>query len=230
MSPALTTAGNDTATLHADDHVEWTAYDLRGRPVFTVDGRGAVVKMEYDASGNVKATIAYATSLALSNLMTTAQPHHLVRSDRGRKLPAQSRDAILVRQPESRALRARCRRLPRRDPTIWIPTNQQQKTAYAGKPTICRGCHAGAGRDRRAAAPNQTANQTSTQTFDAGGRITQATDANGRSEYFSYDAVGNKIRYVNKRAASSTDAAYTWTFRIRRERPPDLRTFAERHL
>ena len=45
--------------------------------------------------------------------------------------------------------------------------------------------------------PTDADKQTTTKTFDVAGRVIQVTDANGRSEYFGYDAVGNKVKYVN---------------------------------
>ena len=211
VSSALTTAGNSISTLHADDHVEWTAYDLRGRPVFTVDGTGAVVEMEYDVSGNVKATIAYATSVALSNLMTTAS------------LTTWSDQSAVANYPRNRVTRFWYDTLDRQryvldgegyltETRYLDSSNQEQETVYAGKPTVNATDSLAQVATAAAAAANQSSNQVTTKTFDVAGRTTQVTDANGKSEYFVYDAVGNKIKYVNKKAASASDAAYTWTY------------------
>ena len=227
IASALTAAGNDIATPHADDRVQWTAYDVRGRVVFSVDGTGAVVKSAYDASGNVKAIIAYATSIALTNLMTTAS------------LTTWSDQTAVANYPRNRVTRFWYDTLSRQrfsldgegylTETKYLDSaNQKQQTVYAGKPTVAASATLAQVVTAAAAAPNQTANQTVTQLFDVGGRVTQVTDANGKSEYFVYDTVGNKISYVNKKAASATDVAYTWTYeydaagRLTFERSPSV--------
>ena len=59
---AVTSAlGAAATTLSAADRVQWTAYDARGRAIFTVDGTGAVTQNQYDAAGNVSSTTQYAT-------------------------------------------------------------------------------------------------------------------------------------------------------------------------
>lgn len=227
VSTALTNAGNSLSTLDAGDHVEWTAYDLRGQAVFTVDGTGAVVKTVFDVSGNVIATIEYATSVALTNLMTTASlttwsnQSSVANYARNRNtfywLDALNRTRFTL---DGEGYLVETRYLD--------STNQQQTVVYAGKPTIANGATLAQVVTAAAAAPNQTNNQTTTQSFDAGGRVVQVTDALGKSEYLVYDAVGNKIKYVNKKATSATDAAYTWTYdydanhRVVYERSPSV--------
>ena len=77
-------------------------------------------------------------------------------------------------------------------------------------------------------APNPSSNQITTSTFDAAGRTTQIKDADNKSEYFVYDAVGNKIKYVNKKAASCHRPGLHLDLRIRREPASDLRAQPER--
>src|SRR6185312_11036292 len=62
-STAAVTAklGNAATQLSAQDRVQWTAYDARGRATFTIDALGAVTETQYDGDGNVTARTAYAT-------------------------------------------------------------------------------------------------------------------------------------------------------------------------
>ena len=107
-------------------------------------------------------------------------------------------------------------------------SRQEQTTVYAGKPSIAAGATLANVVSAAGAAPNQSLNQVTTKTFDVAGRVVQVNDANNRNEYFVYDAVGNKTRYVNKKAASATDAAYTWIYeydaagRLQFERSPSV--------
>src|SRR6185295_1686500 len=216
VTSALTNAGNDPANLHADDHVQWTVYDLRGRAIYSIDGTGAVVKSQYDLSANVTAQIAYSTRIALNTLMNATN------------LDSWSAVSAVANATDNRVtkfwydgLARACFSLDAEGYLVETryldSTNQQQSIVYAGKPTI-----GGTGTLAdvvavAAAAPHQSSNQTTTQKFDVAGRVTQVTygaltDPNSKSEYFVYDAIGNKIQYVNKKAASASDLAYTWTY------------------
>ncbi len=211
VTTALTAAQNDPAVLHADDRVEWTAYDVRGRAVFVVDSSGAVAKSQYDACGNVVATIAYAERVALGNLMTTAS------------LTTWSDGASIASNAANRITRFWYDTLDRLrfalDAEGYLVetrhldgARQTQSIVYAGKPTVPANATLAQLVTAAGAAPYQSLNQTTTQTRDTAGRVVQVTDADLRSEYFGYDALGNKTSFVNKKGASATDAAFMWTY------------------
>ncbi len=50
--------------------------------------------------------------------------------------------------------------------------------------------------------------------------VVQVTDANGKSEYFAYDAVGNKTSSSTRRPRAPTDLAYTWIYEYDAEPAP----------
>ncbi len=227
VATALTSAGNSTATLHADDQVTWTAYDLRGQPIFTVDGSGAVSKTTFDLSGNVVSTIAYAERVALGNLMTAAS------------LTTWSTGASIVNNTANRTTKFWFDALNRErfvldaegylSETRFLDSAKQEVlNVYAIKPAIGANATLTDVASAASAAPLQVGIQSTTKTLDVAGRVVQVMDADGRSEYFGYDAVGNKTRYVNKKASGPTDAAYTWTYdydanhRLTHERSPSV--------
>ena len=56
----------------AHDALQVTAYDALDRPVFTMDGTGAVVARTYDANGNVLERIAHAQAIPLKTMPSVA--------------------------------------------------------------------------------------------------------------------------------------------------------------
>ena len=48
--------------------------------------------------------------------------------------------------------------------------------------------------------------------YDADGRLKTVKDAEGKIEYYGYDAVGNKTQFTNKNGAHLGDVAYTWNY------------------
>src|SRR6185312_1399381 len=71
---AVTTALNQlgvTTALSAQDRVQWTAHDARGRAIFAIDATGAVTQTQYDGDGNVIASTAYATLIAPPSSLVT---------------------------------------------------------------------------------------------------------------------------------------------------------------
>ena len=107
---AVTTAlGAAATTIGTTDRVQWSAFDLRGRVEFTVDGLGAVIRNTYDAGGKVVKTTAFATLGS-----TTATDLASLQAWAGSNVNA-TRDRTTLYWYDadgSRALHARCRRLP----------------------------------------------------------------------------------------------------------------------
>lgn len=53
-----------------NDRIERTAYDLQGRPVFNVDGRGQVTAYTYAGNGKISSKIVYATAIPVATAVT----------------------------------------------------------------------------------------------------------------------------------------------------------------
>jgi YD repeat-containing protein len=203
LQNALTTAGNNITTPAAGDRVRWSAYDVRGRKVFEVDGSGAVVRSQYDAAGNVIATTAFATprdtTLAMdaAALQSWATPtaianHAANRSTRlwydaaGRLRFDLDAEGYLTQTQYNDVART------------------QTKLVYVNKPTIPATVVLvdlinGSG---GVVIPISVLDdQTTTTLFDAAGRLLRVTDAVGNYDEYTYDAVGNKLTWRNRKAA-----------------------------
>jgi YD repeat-containing protein len=223
----VATLSSALGALQTADHVAWTAYDLRGRAVYAVDGTGAVIKSQYDAAGNITTQTAFATRISLSDAMTQAS------------LDSWSAGTSVANAAGNRVTRFWYDSLDRLRFTLNAEgflvesryldsSNQREQNVFAAKPTIAAGATLADVVSAAGAASIQASRQTTTQTFDVAGRVIQITDADGKNEFLAYDAVGNKIRFVNKKASGATDANYTWTFdydaagRLTYERSPSL--------
>src|SRR4030095_14544782 len=69
VTTALCSVGTNVAT---NDRISWTAYDLRGRAAYSVDGLGKVTRYVYDASGNVVSKAEFATQRSTTAAMDFA--------------------------------------------------------------------------------------------------------------------------------------------------------------
>ena len=72
VNAALATAGNNLTNAATADRVTWTAFDLRGRATFSVNGVGAVIRTEYDLRGNIVASTQFAALRELAEPTTNA--------------------------------------------------------------------------------------------------------------------------------------------------------------
>ena len=208
---AVTSAlGSAAGTIGANDRLQWTAYDLRGQAAFTIDGLGGVTQYTYDANGNIASKTEFATlrstALAtdLATLQSWASSNASNTANRTTRFWYDATDRIrFTLDAEGYLSEARYNDATREETSI----------VYAAKPAGLSGSSTLANLVSAAAAIANSTNDQSTRTvYDRAGRAIQVIDALGRSEYFGYDAVGNKTSFTNKKGASAGDPAYTWNY------------------
>jgi len=185
----------DVTDVFSTDRVSYSAYDARGRAIFTVDSRGDVIQNFYDGNGNLTATTAYATQYTGSafdadSLQSWADSHFAVAFDRttlyfydglGRVRFAQDPNGLLTE-------------------TRYDDTNRTQTTLGAVQASMTRFATIA---DAEAAMQTATypLHTTITQ-YDVAGRVSQVTDAAGGTEKYTYDALGHKLTFTNQNNAT----------------------------
>jgi len=228
VTAALIAAGNDPVNLGSADRVKWTAYDLRGRATYAVDALGDVTRYKYDNNGNIIETMAFATprGTALATDTATLDTWALANAsnpeNRTTRYWYDSADRLrFALDPEGYLKESRYQ----------DATRQTIEVVYAAKPTIPASATFAHLVNRSSGVVitvQGTVDQTSATSRDVAGRVTSVMDALGRSEYFGYDAVGNKTSYTNKKGSAAGDVAYTWTYvydanhRLLEERTPQV--------
>ena len=223
---AVTAAlGAAATTLGTTDRVQWTAYDARGRAILNIDALGDVTQSQYDGDGNVVSSTAYATPITppatlvtslSANVPASGPPQIIVNgnttspitvasssNDRltrywydtaGRQVFTLSPTGYLTRTQYNDAARTQTVTVyatPQAIPTT-ATTSQLQNGGVVIKTTP--------------AGQTVEADQTTETFFDAAGRVSQVTDSLGKSESYTYDALGNKLTYTNKNQQ-------TWTYK-----------------
>jgi YD repeat-containing protein len=196
-----TTVGTVVAALTANstiDHTVRTIYDSRGEIRFSIDALGDVTQTQYDGVGNITQTTAYATVGSISGqptlaTMTAWATANTSSSDRTyRYWYDNTGREVLSLDPAGYATR-----------TIYNDAARTKQTIrYATSPTIAAG--ATTAQALAALAPSSS-DQTTTDAFDAAGRLHMETDSLGHTQIFLYDAVGNKTQYTNQNGA-------VWTY------------------
>lgn len=194
-------------TESADDRQRWSAYDLRGQMVFSVDTMGAVTRFERDLNGNLVSSTSFAalrtTSLAMDtdSLETWAEQTE-IEEDAGNRTTRSWYDAVnreVYRLDAGGYLTQ----------TAYDDTNHTRTvTLYANTATIPDGAtlaQIAAETDGVSITPDAEADQSTQTDYDAAGRIAKVTDAVGEFETYEYDAVGNKVEFTNKKGD-------TWTY------------------
>ncbi len=206
----VTALGTAATTINANDRVQWSAYDLRGRVEFTVNGFGAVIRNTYDGGGNVVRMTAFATlrstteATDLATLQTWAGSNVNATRDRTTMFwyDAAGRSRFTL-DAEGFLTERRYDDAGRQDTSI----------VYAAKPA---GLSAASTLANVVSAANAAAvpanDQNTTSFYDAAGRVTRETDALGRSEYFGYDEVGNRTSFTSKKGSAAGDVAHTWNY------------------
>ncbi|HEV7610153.1 MAG TPA: DUF6531 domain-containing protein [Steroidobacteraceae bacterium] len=197
----LTAAGNSAAP-HADDHMTWVAYDARGHAKYTVDGLGGVTKNVYDAGGNIIATIRYAVQRDVGAPMTRAA------------LDDWADDNGIFDNGSNRTTR------------FWYDSLGRQRFTFDAEGYLTQTIYDDVAHEETTLAyerppdsdPNQPFDSTATlvilggvatsianavldrkvrKSFDLLGRVHIVTDAENRTEVFTYDGLGNKLTYQN---------------------------------
>lgn len=215
INAALVAAGNSLSTIHAEDQVRWTAFDERNRAVYSVDGAGAVVRMSYDAAGNVIAKVAYAT------LRSTAEATNLTSLDSwagiaavanhvdnrvsrywydgaGREVFELDGEGYLTETRYDDAVRRTSTILYRDRPTIAANATLEQVRTNSIVATFS------ATRDRISSSEQDVAGRV-VRVFDA----PTAGEASSYEEY-GYDAVGNRVTTVDPRGVELAERDTAW--------------------
>jgi YD repeat-containing protein len=214
---AVTTAlGSAATTIAPEDRVQWTAYDLRGRAVFTVDGLGSVTRNTFDDNGNVIATTAFATRRStsdptdLASLVTWAAANVSSTQNRTTKFWYDRLDR------ERFALDAEGYLTEKRYNDA---ARETREIVYALKPVL--GVNASLADVATAAAALTTDSQSRMSVADLAGRVSRVYDALGNYEEYTYDALGNKQTYRNQKGAVWT-YVYDAIGRLSDERSPNV--------
>ncbi|MFC4312678.1 DUF6531 domain-containing protein [Steroidobacter flavus] len=195
-------------TITADgtrDRATSALYDSFNRAIFTIDAVGDVVAYKYDGNGNLVSTTAYATQDTAVTVATVADwvLTHTNADDRttrywydgaGRLRFTLDAEGYLTEQ--------------RYDDS----TRERTDIVYAVKPTIAANATLTQVVTAAGVIDNNLEDQLTLTRRDAAGRVTSVRDALGNTEYFGYDAVGNKLWFTNKKGSAAQDANYTWRY------------------
>lgn len=217
---AVTTALGSVATnVAANDRISWTAYDLRGRAAYSVDGLGKVTRYVYDASGNVLSKAEFATQ----RLTTAAMDFAALNTAYGSVTPSGADRYTRYWYDATDRLRFTL------DAEGYL-TEQQYNDAgrlettirYIGKPTVPAAATLAnlVARTGGVVIPTDVnTDQKTISLYDAAGRLSRVTDALNNYDEYTYDAVGNKLTYRNKKG-SIWDYEYDANGRLTKEIAP----------
>ena len=221
-APATATAAPTAAALAAavvadaaNDRIDSRTYDGAGRLVFSVDAVGAVSELRYDAAGQVIATVAYATPVALPLAagFGTASVRALLKTDAANDRLAQ------------RAYDAAGQLVYTVDPLGYVRRNTYDAlgrltatTAYA-KAVASTTANTVAAIGTAVVA--DAADETTAYRYDNAGELVGTTDALGRTEQYTYDGLGNRLSFVNK-AGATWNYAYDSAGRLLTEVSPPV--------
>lgn len=217
------------------DRVSWTTYDARNRAVYSIDGLGGVTKNIYDDADNVTQVISFAERVVGDPLATGA----LASFETSNGTDSRNRVTSYWYDGTNR---------PRfmLDAEGWLTetryldaTREHKAIVYInrpgtnGTPSVPTNASL-ADLESLVADPELSGplyNQETITRYDAAGRVASIRDADQKTEYFGYDAVGNRTSYTNKKGSAAGDVAYTWTYeydaanRLIYERSPAVAVF-----
>ncbi|MDQ8021661.1 MAG: LysM peptidoglycan-binding domain-containing protein [Moraxellaceae bacterium] len=212
LETALTTAGVTPPSASSEDRLQRTEYDLRGRPVFDIDGKGAVVSYRYDLVDNLVATTEYAafwTGSALIAEWASAQATD-ARNRITRTWYDGANRPVFTLDAEGYFKETRYDAVNRRTSEIVYET-KPDLYAYALTHAVRQNVVV---RNMNAAVDQVTAMQ-----YDTAGRLASVTDAAGITEHYGYDAQGNRTSFTDKKGAVWT-YEYDANGRLTYERSP----------
>ena len=192
----------DFIKLHLDaanDRTSRNVYDKDGRVTFSIDGKGYVREMRYDALGRVTATIAYANNIPLDSLspeskaadvVTLLSSHLDAANDRAARSVYDSDNRLrfaidargFVKEVQYDALGQATHTYAYQEPMILPEASQTlDKLAEFGAAQIA------AGKVRHESFD-----------YDSQGHVVRSTDGEESSEFFHYDSAGNKTSFTNQ--------------------------------
>jgi len=185
----------------ANDRIERCAYDLANRKVFGIDANGAATETSFDAAGNAVQVKRYAALVNVSTLAavpTEAAVRALLVADAAND------------RTERRVFDAANRQIYGVDALGYV-----RRTSYDGTGAISNvvdyalAISAATANTAAAVAAavvvSAASDRSNSFVYDAAGRLTGSTDALGFTESTTYNGLGEKISFTNKKSA-------TWTY------------------
>jgi YD repeat-containing protein len=205
VASAISAAGY--ASLGSTDRVTWSAYDLRNRLIYTVDGLGDVTKYVYDAANNAIESRQYASAYTGASkdkasldpwLATTVSGQsYTVENDPNNRITRSWYDALgrvrYVQNAQGYVSETSYNDASR---------TSTEKTYYSGPYNISLAtltANVGAQLTSTPADDRYTITE-----VDMAGRLYKVTDSYGNYEQYSYDDVGNRQSFRNKNGSSWT--------------------------
>jgi YD repeat-containing protein len=181
----------------AQDHVVYNVHDKDGRVRFSVDALGYVKEMQYDALGRVVATLSYANNVVVSGLSEKTTPDDVTKLLQGKMDGAYDRVARHIYDSDSRLRftvdgRGYVKEMQYDALGRVNDTLSYNDTADLNPLSLASLSAFGAAR--------ADADLTRHESFeyDGQGHLVSTTDGEGHTEYFRYDAAGNKTGFTNK--------------------------------
>lgn len=182
------------------DHTSRTIYDSAGRANYSINAEGAVTELRYDALGRVATTVSYAKPVAVQALTSESKPDDVAKMLLTQIDPANDRvvhnvydndghlrfvvDALgYVKETRYDALGRATNSFAYDDP-VNLPAEALNLSTLS---------------EFGVARASAEATRHNSFVYDAQGHIVQTTDGEQHSEFFHYDAIGNKISFINKR-------------------------------
>ncbi len=187
--------GTTVPTVAADvrDNTTTWVYDGLQRPVFTVDGNGAVTGSVYDAAGNLVSSTRYAT-------LVSVEPGLTVESLQARLSPDVTRDRT-TRQ----VFDALNRPVWNIDARGFVTRNEYDAngrlastTRYANPASVGSANSLDANTVEAALVPASDQDRRVQYHYDSAGRLTSIQDALGATESYTYNSLGLKTSTTDK--------------------------------
>ena len=210
LSAGSTIAQVGTAIVtHIDDRTKTMWVDATDRVRFVLDGEGYLTETQYNDNTGAVTRIAYAAKpggpQAISTTLATMVASRNLTPARDRSttswVDAANRQRFML-DAENYLTETRYHDTNGSTTVYAYLSRQNQFSAASTLANLTA-----------ANAITLNANDENTrEDYDAAGRLWRVTDSHLKSEFFVYDGAGNRTKFVNKKAASPTDAAYTWTY------------------
>lgn len=203
----------DLLRENIDDRQSWSTFDVRNQMRFSIDALGSVIAYEYDNGGNVTRRAAYATPISTAGTLDTpalqawAATHSSTNDQVTRTWYDAAGRARYVVDAKGYLVEYQYDDLGR----------VTEEIKYAALPTIVG----------NVVTPVISADQDqhTASVYDAAGRLksvtTNALDAQHATETYDYDAVGNRIEYINRNGARWT-YVYDGNRRLIEEHSPEV--------
>lgn len=200
---SLNSAVTNAMRTDVNNRIAFFTYDAMNRKVLSVDALGGTVKRDYDATGNVIQTTAYANQIDL----TVITPANAADSLPGwvASINDPSHDRVTKHQYDAVG-----RELATMDALGYVT-----ESVYDGNGNVTRTVQYGSTISTAVEPASIVATAHATLgsisfhrhtdfEYDAAGRLSIGTDAYGKTEIYGYDGVGNKTSYTNKNGAGWT--------------------------